>query len=240
MDMGALLTSQFPTLAHRADDVRAGGFVTRMRAGGRILLEELGLDASLELATTAPSDTLRGWAAMAVGAAPAIDLADRLRLLRAAADDKHFAVREWAWLSVRPHICSDPRRAIRMLTPWTNEASDRLRRFAVEATRPRGVWCAHIPLLKVAPHLGLPLIEPLRGDPSRYVQNAVANWMNDASKSQAGWVRSTCAAWLAGSEAPETRRVCRRALRTVGPSTGRAPGSSIVDLLSAPSSSGSC
>ena len=68
MDMGNLLTSQVPAAGHRAEELRTGGLVKKMRAGGRVLVEELGLDAATDSADWS-SDTVRGWGAMAVGAA---------------------------------------------------------------------------------------------------------------------------------------------------------------------------
>lgn len=211
LDMGNLLASLFPALAHRAEDLRNLGLVARMRAGGRVLYEELGLDRTLQTMST--SDTARGWAAMAVGHAPGLSIERRMELIRPFADDEHFAVREWAWLSLRPHVATDVPQAIRRLTPWTAESSYRLRRFATEVTRPRGVWSAHLGPLKVAPELALPLLEPLRADTTRYVQDSVANWLNDAGKSQPGWVQDLCRRWLLESRAAETMRICHRAQR---------------------------
>ena len=40
--------------------------------------------------------------------------------------------------------------------------------------------------------IGLPILEPLKSDYSKYVRNSVGNWLNDASKTQSGFVRKLC------------------------------------------------
>ena len=59
------------------------------------------------------------------------------------------------------------------------------------------------------------LLEPVRSDPERYVQNAVANWLNDASKSRPDWVRGVCERWERESPTRETAWIVRRGLRTL-------------------------
>jgi 3-methyladenine DNA glycosylase AlkC len=215
MNMDVLFARAFPALAARAPRLRDLGLVMRLRTGGAFLWEELGLD-SISEGTRWPSDTARGWAAMAVGAAPEMPLSTRLELIQPYADDPHFAVREWAWLSLRPHVAVNLDSAIQLLIPWTSAYSSRLRRFASEVTRPRGVWSRHIPSLKADPSPARCLLDPLRHDPVRYVQDSVGNWLNDASKTSPRWVIETCARWLGDGPSEATRRICRRATRTVG------------------------
>lgn len=167
------------------------------------------------LATHA-SDVARGWAAqwIAFGGLP---LADKLGSAWRFAADPHFGVRELAWMAVRDEIAGDVEQAVRLLQSWAVHADANIRRFASEATRPRGVWCAQIPLLKAEPWHGLPLLEPLRADASRYVQNSVANWLNDAAKTQPEWVVELCERWSLGRVPEPTRYIVRRAQRSLAP-----------------------
>lgn len=190
------------------------GVTQRMAAAGALTLAHYGPDAPERLAAFS-ADLARGWGAYALAAQPGLNLAERLERVRPLADDPHFGVREWAWLALRPAIAAEINAAITLLTPWTAASSPFIRRFAVEATRPRGVWSAHIALLKQDPALGLPLLTPLRADPEKYVQDSVANWLNDAAKSQAEWVRALTARWRAESPGPQTARIVTRALRSL-------------------------
>lgn len=216
IDFAVLLEAAVPAIgAARLDQLRAqadAGITRRMALAARLLL-----DAGADLAPLQahPSDTVRGWACFAIAAQAGLDLPRQLAAMRPLADDGHFGVREWAWLALRPRLAANLMDAIALLAPWTAEPSERLRRFACEALRPRGVWCAHIIELKQQPQLALPLLQPLRADPALYVQDAVANWLNDAAKSQPGWVRALCAQWLEESGNAATLRICKRARRSL-------------------------
>ena len=216
IDFAVLLAAAVPTIgAARLERMRAlaaAGITKRMALAAQLLL-----DAKADLAPLQAhaSDTVRGWACFAIAAQPGLDLAAQLAAMRPLADDLHFGVREWAWLALRPQLAAQLGPAIAQLAPWTGEPSERLRRFACEALRPRGVWCAHIGQLKQQPELALPLLQPLRADPAVYVQDSVANWLNDAAKSEPHWVRSLCAQWLAESGNAATARICKRAQRSL-------------------------
>lgn len=171
-------------------------------------------DAIAHALATHPSDVARSWAAQWIMFS-GLKLAGKLRCVRRFAGDAHFNVREIAWMAVRDELAGAIDEAVTLLQPWVHEPDENLRRFASEATRPRGVWCAPIETLKAQPWRALPLIEPLKADPSRYVQNSVANWLNDASKSQGPWVDETCERWLRESDVPSTRYIVQRARRTL-------------------------
>jgi 3-methyladenine DNA glycosylase AlkC len=161
------------------------------------------------------SDIVREWAALIIGLSDDLSFARKLAWMKTLADDEHSGTREIAWLALRHHVAENPQSSIRSLTPWSGSRNERLRRFASEITRPRGVWTSHIQLLKESPELGIPILEPLLADDSKYVQNSVGNWLNDASKSNPQWVQQTTQRWLACSDSPHTRYIVKRALRTL-------------------------
>lgn len=183
------------------------GVVARMKLGGAILA-----DARIDAAAH-PSDTVRGWSAFAIGADASLPLDRRLAAIRPLADDAHFGVREWAWMAIRPALAAALPAALARLMPFAENPRENLRRFASEATRPRGVWCAHIPGLRRDPSPARPLLDALRADPARYVQLSVGNWLNDAAKDNAAWVRALADAW--GRSDPNTARILARGLRSL-------------------------
>jgi 3-methyladenine DNA glycosylase AlkC len=171
--------------------------------------------AKVKTLQTHTSDTVRGWACMMIGHHASASLAEKLQWMDQFAADPNMGVREMAWLALRPAIAEDLHQAIGLLEPWTTDSRDRVRRFASESTRPRGVWCSHIDALKRDPPIGLSLLEPLKADPSKYVRDSVANWLNDASKSSPDFAIETCKRWLQESPCAETKIIIRRSLRTL-------------------------
>jgi 3-methyladenine DNA glycosylase AlkC len=161
------------------------------------------------------SDIVREWAALLVGLHPAVGFKKRLEWIQPLAQDHHPGVREIAWIALRQEVIDQLALAMERLAKWTRAADPRLRRYASEITRPRGVWAPHVTALKEDPSPGLMLLEPLKSDGDRYVANSVANWLNDASKSQPGWVLEVTHRWQRESPTSATQYIVRRALRTV-------------------------
>ncbi|MBP8277897.1 MAG: HEAT repeat domain-containing protein [Propionivibrio sp.] len=219
VDFAALMRVTLPEIGEDAisflKQESKSGILKRMTMTGRLILDQMG-EAVLSRLINHQSDTVRGWACFMIGAIDRTAIADRLDAIRPFADDHHFGVREWSWMAVRPHIAADLEASIRHLANWTSAPSERVRRFASESIRPRGVWCAHIGTLKKQPKIALPILEPLRADPASYVQDSVGNWLNDAGKEQPDWVRDVCQRWLEEMpDDPNTKRIVGRALRSL-------------------------
>ena len=171
-------------------------------------------DAIAHRLATHASDVARGWATQWVRFSD-LPLAAKLRSVRRFAADPHFGVREMAWMAVRDEVGGQLDEALALLDAWVRDGDENIRRFASELTRPRGVWCEPIEALKAQPWRALPLLEPLKSDPSRYVRTSVANWLNDASKSHPQWVSRVCRQWSREAPGPECDHIVRRACRTM-------------------------
>jgi 3-methyladenine DNA glycosylase AlkC len=161
------------------------------------------------------SDSVRCWATYIIGFDDSLSIDEKLSQIQPFAADSHFGVREICWLATRQSISDNLIESIAILSKWTVNNDENIRRFASEATRPRGVWCAHIEILKQNPELALSILEPLKSDVSKYVQNSVANWLNDASKTKPEFVIELCKKWKKESDSKETVYIIGRALRTL-------------------------
>jgi 3-methyladenine DNA glycosylase AlkC len=212
VDIPTLLTNILPQ-AELADDFKALGITKKMHTAAQCINKTYGWQA-FSILEKHTSDTLRSIACYLI-TEQNFSLARKLELIKPLADDSNSGVREWAWLAVRPSICTEPLQAIALLTPWCSSPSENIRRFASESTRPRGVWCQHSALLKAEPWLAKPILTSLNNDPSRYVQKSVANWLNDASKDQPLWVKKLCAQRQEQPQTVATQYIIKRALRTL-------------------------
>lgn len=169
----------------------------------------------LSIISTHKSDVVRCWAAYTIGNNSKLTLKQILQQIQPFSADKHFGVREICWLAVRQTISKNLTESIEILSKWTDNKDENIRRFASEATRPRGVWCKHIEELKEKPELGLEILEPLKSDKAKYVQDSVGNWLNDASKTQPQFVIDICKKWDKESKTKETAYIIKKALRTI-------------------------
>lgn len=173
------------------------------------------LESTIKLLSNHESDTVRCYATYLIALKNNLTISEKLEQSRKLIADKHFGVREIVWMALRPEIESNLKESIEILSKWTKDNDTNIRRFTTESTRPRGVWCKHIETLKDNPEQALPILEPLKSDNSKYVQDSVGNWLNDASKSKPEFVIGLCKKWKSESPSAETEKIVKRALRTI-------------------------
>ncbi len=74
-------------------------------------------------------------------------------------------------------------------------------------------WAAYSIAIAPSPQLENTL-DRVMEDPSRYVQDSCANWLNDAAKSNPDWVIHYCDQWRKQSTLASLSYITRRALRS--------------------------
>lgn len=195
------------------------GIVKRMQLAGTLLLQYCTTHQQpLAVFVQHTSDIVRGWAcyALMANSSTTMPFNKRLEVIYPLANDSHFGVREWAWMALRPYVLPDILNALQYLQPWAEDNQPNIRRFACEVIRPRGVWCKHSTVLQQTPWLATNLLNTLHSDPSRYVQNSVANWLNDAAKTNPTWVKMLCTTWLSQpAVSAATQYICKQGTRSV-------------------------
>lgn len=202
------------------DQLKKQTVSTINEAIGTVLFEQSlknGDQQFLKILSQHQADMARCWATYTIGKNQQLTIEQILEQIKPFSADTHFGVREISWMAVRHKIAGNLISSINILSRWTAHEDKNVRRFSSESTRPRGVWCKHIDLLKHKPELALEILEPLRSDPDRYVQDSIGNWLNDASKTQANFVLSLCHRWEKESGTKETKYIIKKALRTIGP-----------------------
>jgi 3-methyladenine DNA glycosylase AlkC len=217
LDFQILLLTAFPNLLGVEALDASTPYTHRLKRAAALVWDQCG-ERGFSHCLGHASDTLRGIAAYIVPLRGDRTASHVLEAIRPLAADPHFGVREWAWLGIRPLIVAEPREYIKELDPWVHDGCLNIRRFATESTRPRGVWCSHIHLLRSEPEIAIGLLEPLKADSTKYVQDSVANWLNDASKTRPEWVLQITGRWLDESDSDFTRRIVGRARRSINSS----------------------
>ena len=101
------------------------------------------------------ADLVRCWATYTIGKNEKLNITEMLKQIQPFSADKHFGVREICWLAVRARIAQNLTESIEVLSKWTSNQDENIRRFTTEATRPRGVWCEHIEELKQNPEVAI-------------------------------------------------------------------------------------
>lgn len=113
---------------------------------------------------------------------------------------------------VRPFLLADLHGTLAILWTWLDDPRPGVRRLAVESCRPRLPWAPVLRPLLTDPTPTLPVLEALRDDPDHLTRNAVANHLNDITRTHPDLVVDLLAGWLA-HPTPEREWIADRALR---------------------------
>lgn len=171
-----------------------------------------GFEFLLKKCQLSKSDSIRSVAALMIGYQNKYNINSKFSKIKFFANDPHFMVREFAWLSLRNEVLKNIDKSIKILTNFSKNKSPYLRRFSCEITRPRGVWCKHINFLKTNPQIAFILLNNLKNDDSLYVQNSIANWLNDLSKDNKVAFISFCK-MLVNENCKNSYKILKKAMR---------------------------
>ncbi|HEX9794667.1 MAG TPA: hypothetical protein VGC54_11850 [Planctomycetota bacterium] len=140
-----------------------------------------------------------------------------IELLRTLAVDEDRRVAEALQaFGLRPQLHLLGPAAVALLRPWVGDLSRAVRRAAIEASRPRGVWVKRMEWAAANPALLLPLLEALRGETEPWVANAVGNCLNDISKDHPRLALDVASRWWGDADrGPQVERMVRKGLRTL-------------------------
>ncbi len=204
VDMKLLLKTVYPNIFFANEELSTLGIVERIAKCSYFIQQyaqqnNINLEQEFKKLSKHTSDTARGWSCYLVPYLSINNINNSFELIKQLAADNHFGVREWAWLALREQVINNIEISIQYLIPWSQDKNPFIRRFSSEILRPRGVWCKHINIFKTNHNNILesiiPLLDNLIIDTDKYVQNSLANWLNDCAKDNSAWVLNLCNIW---------------------------------------------
>jgi 3-methyladenine DNA glycosylase AlkC len=127
---------------------------------------------------------------------------------------REITTRFSAEFAIRPFLDAFPDHTLAALITWTHADHYHVRRLCSEGTRPRLPWARNLTLPYGA---GIPILDLLYADPTRYVTRSVANHINDISKKDPDLALDTLDRWReSGRQRPrEMDFIVRHAARTL-------------------------
>ncbi|WP_331732515.1 hypothetical protein OG613_48125 (plasmid) [Streptomyces sp. NBC_00015] len=118
-----------------------------------------------------------------------------------------------AEVAMRFFLRDFPEETLKVIETWTGDPDHRVRRLASESMRPRLPWSLNIPRELGA---GLPVLDQLCDDPSRFVRQSAANHLHDIAEDDLALVLDTLGRWKGAAHAKQTDFdfIARQALRS--------------------------
>jgi len=115
--------------------------------------------------------------------------------------------------AIRHFLRRDFSRTLLVMTAWSQDENEHVRRLASEGSRPRLPWSFLLPQLVFDPSPLAPILDNLKADPSPYVRRSVANCLNDITKDNPEWALKRIENWPLEEKA--TAWIAKHALRSL-------------------------
>lgn len=131
---------------------------------------------------------------------------------------KELTPRFTSEFAIRPFLLRDHKQCLKILSKWTSDSNEHVRRWLSEGTRPILPWGGKVPAFIQDPTLTLPILEKLKFDEALYVRKSVANHLNDISKNHPELVVKILRQWIKDSpqeQLPKIEWIKRHALRVL-------------------------
>ena len=178
-----------------------------------VMLESLAPDDDSDLAdATVTVEGIAGWAIMPM--TEYVGLQGQAHFDLSMDVLKELTKRSSSEFGIRYFILANPKRALRIMKPWTKDPSRHVRRLVSEGTRPRLPWAMQLPCFIEDPAPVITLLEKLKDDDEEYVRRSVANNLNDIAKDHPDRVADIAEAWIENAS-KERQKLVRHACRTL-------------------------
>ncbi len=140
-----------------------------------------------------------------------------LSVIKAAAKDAHFAVRESAQMAMRELLQVFPDEVLQLYDEWLFNYNENIRRCVSESLRP--VLVSGKNWLREKPQDSIRYLKKLNCDPSLYVRKSVGNNLADISRRHPELVLTTLQDWLDENNYDKrtwfiARKACRRIVKS--------------------------
>lgn len=115
--------------------------------------------------------------------------------------------------TIRPFLQTNLEKTLSVMEKWSVSNNRHVRRLASEGVRPRLPWAKKLDVFIEDPRPILPILNQLKNDPSKYVQNSVANCLNDILKDNPTIGKEIINEWTKGVTTKECKWIIKHALR---------------------------
>ena len=120
--------------------------------------------------------------------------------------------RNTAEYTIRPYIHQHYERTLEQMYSWSKHENFHLRRLACEGLRPRLPWAKKLDRFIEDPSPVIPVLQSLKDDSSKYVQNSVANHINDLLKDNEAMAIELLQSWTHDAS-PSRKWIIKHATR---------------------------